>query len=151
LVCFALCLTVAALWLRSYLPETLLWESDAGRLLIIGLPQGHAAVHDYRDKRRLGEYLEDLTNPRFFATPMAEHRFLGFYYAHGDPGWSGHFHMVGVPYWFLFAVVVVPTVVLVRRRRLATRRRAGNLCPVCGYDCRATPERCPECGSVPAS
>jgi hypothetical protein len=34
---------------------------------------------------------------------------------------------------------------LARKKRLR-----GSLCPVCGYDVRATPDRCPECGAVPA-
>jgi rubrerythrin len=35
-----------------------------------------------------------------------------------------------------------------RSRREATRDRLRGLCPFCGYDLRASPARCPECGEI---
>jgi hypothetical protein len=55
-----------------------------------------------------------------------------------------------VPYWFLvLGASIFPLLSLVRslreRRRL---KMAGGLCLQCGYDLRATPDRCPECGAI---
>jgi hypothetical protein len=55
---------------------------------------------------------------------------------------------LAVPYWLLAVVLgLLPSARLfaVWRRR---RRVGHGLCPTCGYDLRATPTRCPECGTV---
>ena len=57
---------------------------------------------------------------------------------------------IAVPYWSIaLAAAVLPAMMLRRLLRVRARRQRPNLCPACGYDLRATPERCPECGTVP--
>ena len=56
---------------------------------------------------------------------------------------------VAVPHWGVAAVFALLPAwhVLRRRNELARRRRAADGCCVrCGYDLRATPNICPECG-----
>jgi hypothetical protein len=57
---------------------------------------------------------------------------------------------VGASHWLvalLLAILPVAWLVLRRRRR---RPYAAGLCPHCGYDLRASPGRCPECGAAAA-
>jgi hypothetical protein len=55
--------------------------------------------------------------------------------------------VVALPHWSLvLSTALLPAFVGGRRYRGARRLRRG-LCPACGYDRRATPDRCPECGA----
>jgi len=69
---------------------------------------------------------------------------LGFGLTHEEsPGFS-MFRLV-LPVWTAFPFLLLLPVLWLARWR--GRLRAG-LCHVCGYDLRATPEGCPECGTV---
>jgi hypothetical protein len=53
-----------------------------------------------------------------------------------------------LPHWLLIvATTVMPGIEFRRWRR--NRKPPEGCCQRCGYDLRATPERCPECGNVP--
>ena len=64
--------------------------------------------------------------------------------------WS-YTRVVTFPHWLVaLATMILPAYWLYRARRARSSRRSG-LCATCGYDLRATPDRCPECGSVAAA
>jgi hypothetical protein len=64
----------------------------------------------------------------------------------------GKLGIVIIPTWFvLLSTGAIPAAwcSLFLRNREPERRKRLNLCLTCGYDLRATPNQCPECGTVP--
>lgn len=105
--------------------------------------------------------LEHVTDPRkpfaFFHGDRSDpitHR-LGFTYKESKigPDW-----MLGysekewaIPFWLpliLLAILPAYKLSMIQQWRRNRRQKQGR-CVICGYDLRATPERCPECGAVP--
>ena len=65
-----------------------------------------------------------------------------------------HSWVFAAPYWELSVFLALPPMLwfgMAMRRRFERRRaddRGECRCAKCGYDLRATPERCPECGTI---
>jgi hypothetical protein len=55
---------------------------------------------------------------------------------------------VTLPLWFLVAAFATPPVLWARARRRRRLEAEAGKCPACGYDLRATPGCCPECGTA---
>ncbi len=75
----------------------------------------------------------------------------GFVFCTGNPVTCQYdrYFRVSVPYWFIaLAFLVIPTIWWFSyRRRRRIRTLPKNRCVRCGYDIRASRERCPECGT----
>lgn len=87
---------------------------------------------------------------------IVDRKMLGFRYVHTDAWFPKAQLMMGypkarsravfVPHWAIVALTAILPAVVVARLVRNRHRCRDNLCPKCGYDLRATPGRCPECG-----
>ena len=169
-VSLMLCVVVCVLWVRSY------WVSEAVFQIVFISPWGlHERLRIVISNRGVLGF-EDTDNQwRVDARGMRMRRSPGFHYVtpaeYAPARGRGVFGRLGfasdhtltqdtvgrvgrrryaVPYWALAAASgLAPAVWCQRRgRRRRSARLAAGLCPACGYDLRASPERCPECGAA---
>jgi hypothetical protein len=73
------------------------------------------------------------------------------HYAYTAPADTEDIWLLAVRPWPpTFLTAVLPMIWLIRFRQSRRARKKG-LRPNCGYDLRATPHRCPECGAIPTN
>lgn len=147
-----------ALWVRNQgWFDTIEYNGRAGCYLVIARPLGVYLAASRQPGHPTGWSWEDRREPEgeahtvFRAEPSAAGFLTGSFHTRGEM--PATIHYLVVPYWFLTLVTGAPPACWAARwaaRRLSRRRRRlRGLCPACGYDLRATPDRCPECGHVP--
>jgi hypothetical protein len=152
-----LAVLVAGLWVRSYshryqlersaFPKSTAYvNSDYGAIesaVMIWIPR--AAARDASWGLYQGEARE---RSSYDTSHPYSHSFAGFRVGHRTSS-NAEIFGVQLPHWALLLTSL--SLPAARLRVLRIRRGASSrgLCPSCGYDLRATPERCPECGAVP--
>lgn len=170
IVVLSLLLSLAntALWVRTYSRTDLFWHVTPTRVFGLATPRA-SVIFSYRHSRRPGANLgstigfEHHSDPQVM-NPSSWNMMTGFKvddapdaYRCGGGGfgycdWKILSELdadrdVMIPLWFsqlMFAVL--PMLWIVRRLCRSSSARPGR-CTACGYDLRATPDRCPECGA----
>ena len=161
----SLVLTIAtmSLWLRSHWREDRLGFSAETPLSVTSLRSSRGILYLERLKLKAPEQFTFAGPPRdswsFKSRPVAS------WAQPVGPGWDlGSFGFderpvgtlyrllqLSFPHWLVMVLSATPLAVWLilgfRKRNL--RARVG-LCANCGYDLRASPERCPECGAAAA-
>ena len=162
-LCLAACVLITAVWVRGYFVCDVVGHGSpmpGGGMRAAGVMNGRggvalAAVTDTQYHAELDGFFYERERPIYAGnagSQPARWKALGFMAIRlasaGETGWA-----VVVPLWALLlpaAAVPLWHYGASPRRRRRPRQRLG-LCVVCGYDLRATADRCPECGEAVAA
>jgi hypothetical protein len=173
LLSMLLCAAVAALWVRSYrVTDQLLrsaLEADGGLTywtqdyLCVGrggvgmgrVVQSFSVEPDFLrrtvarrtpDFHSTGPPVEPSIFPGVPGWSALGFRYYWFEVRQAAPRPTKAAWQLVVPLWAVLLPTAIPPAAWAWRWR--RHRRRPGLCRSCGYDLRATPERCPECGSI---
>jgi hypothetical protein len=135
-VSLLLCVMVCALWVRSY-RQTATTILDYDRFQLTRFDPAYWCV-----STEGGLLLFRQTGQTYGLVPLNGFRKAGFSFE-GSRGNNGSmWWKLRIPYWLLALIAALPMSLI----WFTLRRRRPGCCLNCGYDLRATPDRCPECG-----
>jgi hypothetical protein len=157
---FTLCWTLSlllfvaacAMWARS------LWKGD----VVVWTGRHSLVLRSERGLVRTNVSLAEPGEPRGFRHDSWSHapgysawRWLGsrwwdrmgFGHYVGGSQSGGRIDQYVFPYYAVVALTALLPGFVLTRWLCARRRRRAGLCRRCGYDLRASPQRCPECGT----
>jgi hypothetical protein len=162
-----LCVAAFGLWVRSHVVEDrVMWRRVDGAGWVVTSPRYVVVGWELFAGTGWPADGYGLSYERGTPAPVTTHvvRMLVLGMSRGDR--FGQWQRMGFAgYWWRpasgasnFARVVVPLWAVVAAtgalpawravRTLARRRHRAGMCAGCGYDLRATPDRCPECGTA---
>jgi hypothetical protein len=166
LLSLALCLATAVLWVRSYITGDMIEGPLTGG-------SDEIEMHSWDGQIVVMRWIGDGGSTSWHsATPLHEERARydndSLFYSSGPPppAWvpaytrvqvlvsqdgrrHRHRDAVVVRDWALATLFALAPALWGRRYLSARHRRRSGACRSCGYDLRASPGRCPECGAVP--
>ena len=158
-------LVVIVTSIRSHTTQMLLSDASGGHLVRVHFKENgivFAVIHRWPAHEGLSFRHSPVGSPGFGIPVLFDGNtfhndsLFGIFRQSGNGIAAGKFSVTGssivAPWLWIQAIATLMCVpacfrVLYLIRR--SERQEGGLCETCGYDLRATPDRCPECGNVP--